>query len=268
MVIVLMTDVSVHELLTMVHTTTDDGSGPVEDPSGAVDIVSSLAVPPTPSDANEKIKSSSKPRREKPVSDGGHTSETLKRPADNRIHRYSPFGAAKPTATARVQRMVEKAQREFDQATPPYHSKHSRPAIPTAAAMRSVQMGNANMEHVVRDGVPEGPPFQLPGQPKRRPSMVGTPYPKPMGGGSQSRVKTQHDRLIDAEFNRDVSQCLVVHGGRALGLERSRCETTGLKALVEKNISSFETQSDAMKLVCLLIAKKLNQITEGWVGVE
>ena len=81
-------------------------------------------------------------------------------------------------------------------------------------------------------------------------------------------MKTQHDRLIDAEFNRDVSQCLVVHGGRALGLERARCETSGLKALVEKNIQTFETQSDGIKLIALLLAKKLNQITEGWVGVE
>ena len=266
-----MTDVSVHELLTMVHTTPGDGPGSVEDPSGTVDNIGSMAVPPTPSDANEKIKSSSKPRREKgPVSDGGHTRQTITRPTDHRIHRYSPLGVPKHTATARVQRMVEKAQREFDQATQssPYHSKHGRPCIPTAAAMRSVQMGNQNVEHVVRDGVPEGPPFQLPGQPKRRPAMVGTPYPKPMGGCSQSRVKTQHDRLIDAEFNRDVSQCLVVHGGRALGLERARCETSGLKALVEKNIQTFETQSDGVKLIALLIAKKLNQITEGWVGVE
>ena len=84
----------------------------------------------------------------------------------------------------------------------------------------------------------------------------------------QSRVKTSHDRIIDAEFNRDVSQCLVVHGGRALGLERSRCKTSGLKALVEKNIAAFETQSDAIKLGCLLIAKKLNQPTEKWVGSE
>ena len=81
-------------------------------------------------------------------------------------------------------------------------------------------------------------------------------------------MKSSHDRIIDQEFNRDVSQCLVIHGGRALGLERTRCETSGLKALVEKNISSFETQSDAMKLCCLLVAKKLNQITENWVGSE
>ena len=126
------------------------------------------------------------------------------------------------------------------------------------------------MDGVVRDGVPEHPPSQLPGQAKRRPSMVGdtagirTRGPTP----PQSRVKTSHDRIIDQEFNRHVSQCLVVHGGRALGLERSRCETSGLKALVEKNIAAFETQSDAVKLGCLLIAKKLNQLTEKWVGSE
>ena len=196
-----MTDVSVHELLTMVHTTPGDGPGSVEDPSRVVDAVGSMAVPPTPPDANEKVQGSSKPhRREKPVSDGGHPRETNKWTTDHRIHRYSPFGAAKPTTTARVQRMVEKAQREFEQAkqSPPYHSKHARPAIPTAAAMRSVQMGNQNVEHVVRDGVPEGPPFQLPGQPKRRPSMVGTPYPKPMGGGfskpSEDTTRPAHRR--------------------------------------------------------------------------
>ena len=98
--------------------------------------------------------------------------------------------------------------------------------------------------------------------------MVGTPPQKPPGGSYQSRVKTSHDMIIDQELNRDVSQCLVVHGGRALGFERSRCETSGLKALVEKNIALFETQSDAVKLCCLLIAKKLNQLTENWVGSE
>ena len=131
--------------------------------------------------------------------------------------------------------MVERAQREFERAQPPYHSKHARPAIPTQEAMQSVQMGYQTMGGVVRDGIPEGPPSRLSGQAKRRPPMVGNPTelgttPRP----PHSRVKTSHDRIIDAEFNRDVSQCLVVHGGRALGLEKSRCETSGLKALVEK----------------------------------
>ena len=103
------------------------------------------------------------------------------------------------------------------------------------------------------------------GQSKHRTNMGATPsHDKP----HTNRVKTSHDRIIDPEFNRDVSQCLVVHGGRALGLERSRCETSGQKALVERNIASFETQSDAIKLCRLLIAKKLNQLTENWVGSE
>ena len=39
-----------------------------------------------------------------------------------------------------------------------------------------------------------------------------------------------------------------------------------MKALVEKNIQQFETASDAVKLLGLLVAKKLNQITERLVG--
>ena len=64
-------------------------------------------------------------------------------------------------------------------------------------------------------------------------------------------MKTSHDRVIDAEFNRDVSQCLVVHSGWALGLERSRCETSGLKAFVENNIALFETQSASASVSAL-----------------
>ena len=201
------------------------------------------------------------------MTDGGPVHQTQSRREGTRIHRYSPFGVPKPSATARVQRMVQKAQREFEKAEQqsPYHSKHARPAIPTPEAYKSFQMGYQAMGGVVRDDVPPALPSQIFGQPKHRTNMGATPTrDKP----HTSRVKTSHDRLIDAEFNRDVSQCLVVHGGRALGLERERCETSGLKALVEKNIASFETQSDAIKLGCLLIAKKLNQLTERWVGSE
>ena len=265
-----MTDVSVSELVSMVHTAPDDGPRRNEDHTGTVDDIGGVAVPPPPSvDAKTKSSTISKgPRQQKPVDNGRHPPEAVKRPASTRIYRYSPLGVPKPHATARVQRMVERAQREFDQAAqaPPYHSKHGRPAIPTAAAYKSVQMGYQNVEHMGGNGVPEAPPSRIFGQTKRQPQVVdrGTPPQRPPG----CRVKTSHDRLIDAEFNRDVSQCLVIHGGRALGLERARCETSGLKALVEKNIQTFETQSDAIKLVCLLIAKKLNQVTEQWVGSE
>ena len=268
-----MTDVSVHQLLSMVHTAPDDGPRPVQDPSGPVDGTSSVDSPPPSPNANDKVESSDnskRPRQQKSVSsDGGPVRETLKRPKDHRIHRYSPIGIPKPAQTARVVRMVERARREFETAQSPYHPKHARPAIPTQEAMQSAQMGHAYMERLVRDGVPGGPPGRVPGQARNKPPVVGDPTvirTRPLP--PQSRMKSTHDRIIDAEFNRDVSQCLVVHGGRALGLERSRCETSGLKALVEKNIAAFETQSDAIKLGCLLIAKKLNQLTEKWVGSE
>ena len=294
-----MTDVSVSECVSMVHPISSDGSRPTENHAGPADHLGGVVVPPTtPAATNNKVESSStisKPsRQQKPVSHGGPVRET--QPGSTRpvIHRYSPLGVPKPHQTARVVRMVERAQREFEKAEQqsPYHSKHGRPAIPTPEAYQSLQMGHQNMEYMGGNGVSEAPPDQLPGQPKRQPQMVGNPsqrpsYPSdhpsvrrvsrgggppppviPQRGAYQSRVKTSHDRLIDAEFNRDVSQCLVVHGGRALGLERERCETSGLKALVEKNIASFETQSDAIKLGCLLIAKKLNQLTERWVGSE
>ena len=145
-----MTDVSVHELLSMVHTIPDNGPRPVQDPSGSVDNTGSVALrlPSAPPDANDQVKSTSSkgPRQQKPVSDGGHPRETQSRAKDHRIHRYSPLGVPKPSATARVQRMVERAQREFDQAaqSPPYHSKHARTAIPTPEAYKSVQMGYQN----------------------------------------------------------------------------------------------------------------------------
>ena len=293
-----MTDVSVSECVSMVHPISD-GPRPAENHAGPADDTVGVVVPPPTPATNDKVESSSTSkgpvRPQKPVrSDGGPIREAQSRGAHPRIHRYSPLGVPKPHQTARVVRMVERAQREFEKAEQrsPYHSKHGRPAIPTPEAYQSVQMGHQNMEYVGGNGVSEAPPDQLPGQPKRQPQMVGNPsqrpsYPSdhpsvrrvsrgggppppviPQGGAYQSRVKTSHDRLIDAEFNRDVSQCLVVHGGRALGLERERCETSGLKALVEKNIASFETQSDAIKLGCLLIAKKLNQLTERWVGSE
>ena len=264
-----MTDVSVSECVSMVHPISD-GSRPTENHTGPADPLDGLAVPPTPPVTNNKVESSDhnkRPRPQKPVTDGGPVHQTQSRPKDHRIHRYSPFGVPKPSATGRVQRMVQRAQREFEKAEQqsPYHSKHSRPAIPTPEAYQSVQMGHQNMERMVRDDVPPALPSRIFGQPKHRTNMGATPTrDKP----HTSRMKSSHDRIIDQEFNRDVSQCLVIHGGRALGLERTRCETSGLKALVEKNISSFETQSDAMKLCCLLVAKKLNQITENWVGSE
>ena len=205
-----MTDVSVSELVSMVHTAPDDGPRPDEDPTGVVDDIGSVAVPPAPS-VDAKSKTSSKGlRQQKPVDNGRHPPETVKRQASTRLYRYSPLGVPKPSQTARVQRMVERARREFDQAqAPPYHSKHGRPAIPTAAAYKSVQMGYQNVEHMGGNGVPEAPPSKLFGQTKRQPQVVerGTPPQRHPG----CRVKTSHDRLIDAEFNRDVSQCLVVH---------------------------------------------------------
>ena len=271
-----MTDVSVSECVSMVHPISSDGSRPTENHAGPADHLGGVVVPPTtPAATNNKVESSStisKPsRQQKPVSHGGPVRETQPGRTRPVIHRYSPLGVPKPHQTARVVRMVERAQREFAKAEQqsPYHSKHGRPAIPTPEAYQSLQMGHQNMEYMGGNGVPQAPPDQVPGQTKRRPSMVGdTTGLRTRPPPQQSRVKTSHDRLIDAEFNRDVSQCLVVHGGRALGLERERCETSGLKALVEKNIASFETQSDAIKLGCLLIAKKLNQITERWVGSE
>jgi len=275
-----MTDVSVSECVSMVHPISD-GPRPAENHAGPADDTVGVVVPPPTPATNDKVESSSTSkgpsRPQKPVSHGGPVHQTQSRGAHPRIHRYSPLGVPKPHQTARVVRMVERAQREFEKAEQrsPYHSKHGRPAIPTPAAYQSLKMGHQNMEYVGGNGVPEGPPNQLPGQAQRRPSMVGNPpqrpsYPSdhPSVHQRPPRVKTSHDRVIDAEFNRDVSQCLVVHGGRALGLERSRCETSGLKALVEKNIASFETQSDAIKLCCLLLAKKLNQLTESWVGSE
>ena len=237
-------------------------------------------MPPPPSDANDKVKSTSNSKGppvnglQKPVSSNGRPiHEEVKRSKDHRIFRYSPLGVPKPAQTARVQRMVERAHREFERAgqqSPYHHIKHTRPALQTPDHRQQVPLGYQAMDGMVRDGVPERPPSRLHGQAQHTQQMVGntgsirTRAPPP----PQSRMKSSHDRIIDQEFNRDVSQCLVVHGGRALGLERSRCETSGLKALVEKNISSFETQSDAMKLCCLLVAKKLNQITENWVGSE
>ena len=268
-----MTDVSVHECVNMVHPVPDGGSRPVEDPPGGVDRPGGMALPtPPPISANNKAESSTsntgaKPRREeKPVDDGRAVRETQPRRESARIHRYSPLGVPKPHQTARVVRMVERARKEFEktqQQSSPYHPKHARPAIPTSNNYQSVQMGYETLDGVVRDDVLRPPPSRLCGQSKHR-ANVGAPpgHEKPPSG----RVKTHHDRVIDAEFNRDVSQALVIHGGRALGLDRSRCETSGLKALVEKNIASFETQSDAMKLCCLLVAKKLNQLTERWVG--
>ena len=162
----------------MVHPAPHDGPRPTENPSGPVHDPDGVAVPiPTPT-ANDKDKSSGTnkgPRHQKPVSHGGPIREAQPRREGPRIHRYSPLGVPKPGQTARVVRMVERAQREFEKNQPPYHSKHARPAIPTQEAMQSLQMGYQTMGGMVGDGIPEWPPSRLPGQSKHRPSMVGNP---------------------------------------------------------------------------------------------
>jgi len=203
---------------------------------------------------------------------GRLASEAVHRPSCPRIVRYSPLGVPKPHNTARVVRMAERVRRELgqqQQPLPPYHPKHARPSLPTPEAIQAIKVGHPHMEYLVRDGAPEPLAAQVPQQAQRQAGLVGRAKEALLGhhkGHVPPKARHPSDRVIDAEFGRDVSQCLVVHGGRALGLEPSRCETPGLRALVEKNIQSFESQSDAMKLVGLLIAKKLNQITERWVG--
>ena len=156
-----MTDVSVSECVSMVHPAPDDGARPSENPTGPVDDLDGVAVPTATPATNDKVESSSTSkgpsRQQKSVSDGRPVRETQSRPKDHRIHRYSPLGVPKPGQTARVQRMVERAQREFEktqQQSPPYHSKHA-PSIPTPEAYKSVQMGYQNMERMVRDEYPE-----------------------------------------------------------------------------------------------------------------
>ena len=121
-----MTDVSVSECVSMVHPISD-GSRPTENHAGPADHLGGVVVPPTtPAATNNKVESSStisKPsRQQKPVSHGGPVRET--QPGSTRpvIHRYSPLGVPKPHQTARVVRMVERAQREFAKAEQPYHS--------------------------------------------------------------------------------------------------------------------------------------------------
>ena len=179
-----MTDVSVHQLLSMVHPVSDTGPGPDEDPSGPADNTGSVACPPPPSDANDKVKSSSNTSKGPPVSrqqksvssDGRPLREEVKRSKDHRIFRYSPLGVPKPAQTARVQRMVERAHREFERAgqqSPYYHSKHTRPALQTPDHRQQVPLGYQALDGMVRHGVPEGPPGRLHGQAQHTQQMVG-----------------------------------------------------------------------------------------------
>ena len=136
-----MTDVTVSECVSMVHPVSDDGPRPTENHAGPADHPVGVAVPTSTPTTNNKVESSSTnqghpSRQQKSVSHGGPIREEVQRPKDHRIHRYSPLGVPKPGQTARVQRMVQRAQREFEkiEQQPPYHSKHARPAIPTPEA--------------------------------------------------------------------------------------------------------------------------------------
>ena len=160
----------------------DTGPGPRQDPSGPADDTSSVACAPPPSDvANDQVENNNSKgppvnRQQKPVrSDGGAIREEVKRPKNHRIFRYSPLGVPKPAQTARVQRMVERAHREFERVgqQSPYHSKHAKPALSTPDHRQQVPLGYQAMDGMVRDGVPERPPSRLHGQAQHTQQMVG-----------------------------------------------------------------------------------------------